>query len=65
MKAKGQSVQREADSEDIGGTMMLRAATLGLRVVRTGALGVDSLMETATANQPAVFAKVIAHFVLK
>ncbi len=32
---------------------------------RTGALGVDSLMETATANQPAVFAKVIAHFVLK
>ena len=30
-------MQREADSLSIGGTMMLRAATLGLRAVRTGA----------------------------
>ena len=47
-------MQREADSEDIGGTMMLRAATLGLRVVRTGALGVacSVVVDRAAAQEP-------------
>ena len=47
-------MQREADSDAIGGTMMLRAATLGLRVVKTGALGVACavVVDRASAQEP-------------
>jgi hypothetical protein len=47
-------VQREADSDAIGGTMALRAATLGLRVARAGALGVACavVVDRASAQEP-------------
>ena len=47
-------MQREADSDAIGGTMMLRAATLGLHVVRRGALGVACavVVDRASAQEP-------------
>ena len=47
-------MQREADSDAIGGTMALRAVTLGLRVVRAGALGVACavVVDRASAQEP-------------